>query len=323
MPSHQYVRLNPPFLASGTGKAPPPPPRQRSKARETAQPYGVIPPRGHDRLTPWQRATRHDAVAALARKRQLAIESRSLRAPDESRRGLAALLMSANRTDEASHAMREALGGSGMFGSARGRTHTAGFAIERRLVVPNNAALRKWVREWYAGEFHWPYHIEDWDTHRITNMSKLFQNLRHFNEDISGWDTSQVTNMRLMFFDASIFNEDINTKQVVLDSGRTYTAWDTSKVTNMSEMFRLARNFNKDISQWDTSQVTNMSGMFRTARRFNEDINTKQVVLDNGRTYIAWDTSKVLYMHEMFLGARKFNRDISGWDTSNVIDVYE
>jgi surface protein len=224
-------------------------------------------------------------VAALARKRQLAIESRSLRAPDESRRGLAALLMSANRTDEASHAMREALGGSGMFGSARGRTHTAGFAIERRLVVPNNAALRKWVREWYAGEFHWPYHIEDWDTHRITNMSKLFQNLRHFNEDISGWDTSQVT--------------------------------------DMSRMFEDAQAFNKDISQWDTSQVTNMRLMFFDASIFNEDINTKQVVLDNGRTYTAWDTSKVLYMHEMFLGARKFNRDISGWDTSNVIDVYE
>ena len=37
--------------------------------------------------------------------------------------------------------------------------------------------------------------IESWDTSRITNMGKLFEQKDYFNDDISKWNTSGVTNM--------------------------------------------------------------------------------------------------------------------------------
>jgi surface protein len=38
-------------------------------------------------------------------------------------------------------------------------------------------------------------HISLWDTHRVTDMSRLFYNQQLFNDDISGWDVSKVTNL--------------------------------------------------------------------------------------------------------------------------------
>ena len=62
-------------------------------------------------------------------------------------------------------------------------------------------------------------------------------------------DTSAVTDMSYMFAQAEHFNQDIGD-------------WDTSKVTNMSNMLREAYKFNQNIREWDTTDVTNYTDMF-------------------------------------------------------------
>jgi surface protein len=52
----------------------------------------------------------------------------------------------------------------------------------------------------------------------------MFENAQSFNQDLSNWNTSKVTNMSRMFDGAQSFNQDISN-------------WNTSKVTNMSRMF--------------------------------------------------------------------------------------
>jgi surface protein len=41
--------------------------------------------------------------------------------------------------------------------------------------------------------------INNWDVSDITDMSRMFYDIRDFNEDISNWDVSNVTNMDNMF----------------------------------------------------------------------------------------------------------------------------
>ena len=41
--------------------------------------------------------------------------------------------------------------------------------------------------------------IEDWNTSKITDMSKLFEYKYNFNKDISKWNVQNATNMRYMF----------------------------------------------------------------------------------------------------------------------------
>ena len=41
--------------------------------------------------------------------------------------------------------------------------------------------------------------IGGWDVSRVTDMSKLFEDKRSFNEDISRWNVSEVTNMSLVW----------------------------------------------------------------------------------------------------------------------------
>jgi surface protein len=145
--------------------------------------------------------------------------------------------------------------------------------------------------------------IYDWDTSKITNMNSLFYKKSSFNDNISMWNTSNVTTMYCMFSGATLFNQHLNT------NGQS---WDTSNVTDMQYMFSDTLNFNGNISNWNTHEVINMAGMFKNAIKFNQPINT------NG---FHWNTSNARYMNEMFYNAIMFTGEISGWDTSNVIDM--
>lgn len=84
--------------------------------------------------------------------------------------------------------------------------------------------------------------IEDWDVSNVTNMTRLFWNFKHFNDDLSRWDVSHVTTMSEMFEEASSFNQSLD-------------AWDVSSVTTMSSMFDGAFAFNQPLQSWNVSRV--------------------------------------------------------------------
>ena len=80
----------------------------------------------------------------------------------------------------------------------------------------------EWIKEYDGGVKN---HGEPntWDVTLVTDMSKLFINMKTFNAPIDQWNTSQVTDMCSMFDGASSFNQPIT--------------MDTSKVTIMDSMF--------------------------------------------------------------------------------------
>ena len=69
------------------------------------------------------------------------------------------------------------------------------------------------------------YDLNFIDTSKITDMSWLFENVKH-NFDISSWDVSNVTNMTGMFYCCYDFNCDLSN-------------WDVSNVTDMGYAFIL------------------------------------------------------------------------------------
>ena len=128
--------------------------------------------------------------------------------------------------------------------------------------------------------------ISSWDTSKVKDMSRMFQNAKYFNEDISSWDVSKVKDMSSMFRSAIYFNQDIS-------------SWDTSNVKNMSEMFIFATRFNQDISSWNVSKVKDMNYMFYEAFDFNQDISS-------------WNVSDKTNTKKMF-----FNKNISEYKPIN------
>ena len=102
-----------------------------------------------------------------------------------------------------------------------------GEELERQGPALTNKTLRKWVARWCGGDREGLPHISTWNTSRVSDMSKLFENQRVFNDDIGTWDTSGVTSMEWMFMGASSFNQPIGN-------------WRVDKVTNMSSMFHLS-----------------------------------------------------------------------------------
>ena len=84
-------------------------------------------------------------------------------------------------------------------------------------------AVNKWCEDPVEATVEYG-HISKWNTTMVTNMNKLFEYKRDFNDDISKWDVSSVTNMSFMFFESS-FDEDIS-------------GWNVSSVTDMHSMFQ-------------------------------------------------------------------------------------
>ena len=109
-------------------------------------------------------------------------------------------------------------------------------------------------------------YLGDIDTSLITDMSCLFANdigAKYPNrKDFSGiskWDVSNVENMSSMFENCPHFNEDIS-------------SWDTSSVRDMSRMFVRAKSFNQPLNSWDVSSVENMMDMFIDCASFNQPL---------------------------------------------------
>ena len=90
------------------------------------------------------------------------------------------------------------------------------------------------------------------NTSGVTDMSRMFNGAKSFNQPIGKWDTSSVTDMSFMFQKAVSFNQPIGNQ-------------DTSKVIDMSWMFCLAKKFNQPIGNWDISNVEDKQGMFKRA----------------------------------------------------------
>ena len=102
----------------------------------------------------------------------------------------------------------------------------------------------------------WKADLNDIDTSKITDMSRLFAmssiecptpRLHIFVGDISGWDVSNVENMEAMFF-YSKFDNDISD-------------WDVRNVKNMTDMFWNSA-FEGDIENWEVDPKCDMTDMF-------------------------------------------------------------
>ena len=102
-------------------------------------------------------------------------------------------------------------------------------------------------------------HISRWGTGGVTDLSRLFDGARAFNEDIGAWDTSGVISMEYMFRGALAFNQDIGD-------------WAVHSITSMRSMFNDALSFDQDLGGWRVDKVTNMYRMFDDASSFEQDL---------------------------------------------------
>ena len=96
------------------------------------------------------------------------------------------------------------------------------------------------------------YDLNCIDTSKITDMSWLFENVKH-NFDISSWDVSNIKSMRSMFHWCK-----------ELKSVGDISEWNVSNVTKMMSMFYKCEELKSvvDISGWDVSNVRNHDIMF-------------------------------------------------------------
>ena len=122
--------------------------------------------------------------------------------------------------------------------------------------------------------------------------------------DLTNFDTTGVTNMENMF--RSCF---------ALTSVGDLSGWDMSSVTNMKKMFSGCNNLTGigDLSGWDVSNVTDMTSLFyECAALTDEDLSGVS----------EWDVGNVKIMNGTFRSLSITELDLSGWNVSNVEDMY-
>eukprot|EP01042_Synura_sphagnicola_P007679 gene7679-biopygen8047 len=195
--------------------------------------------------------------------------------------------------------------------------------IEDFLGAMDNDSIRTAVKLWIANRnaaIARYGHISLWDTHRVTDMSRLFYGQQSFNDDISGWDVTKVTTLSHTFYDARAFNQAIGTWNTsnVTDMNSLFEFavifnqpledWDVSSVTSMARTFCVGYAFNQPVSKWNVSSVTNMNFMFAIAVAFNQPLND-------------WDVSRVGTTGCMFGGATVFNQPLDQWDLASATDI--
>ena len=167
------------------------------------------------------------------------------------------------------------------------------------------------TKQEFTDPFYTPFYgqIEIWDTQLVTDMSNAFNGKGTVNYDISRWNTSKVINMEKMFENAFIFNQSIDTNTVKSHPNPVitlpYIAWDVSGVQNMEGMFNNAYAFNQPLNNWNVGNVTKMSNMFNNAFAFNQPLNN-------------WNVGNVTNMNSMFSSAVAFNQPLNNWNVGNV-----
>ena len=155
-------------------------------------------------------------------------------------------------------------------------------------IVLNNSNIREYARLYMTNKEVLPKNLQvinDWDVTQVTDMERLFEDFKNFNEPLN-WVVSQVTNMSRMFYGCENFNQPLK--------------WDVSQVTDMSYMFSGCKNFNQPLP-WTVSQVTHMSFMFYGCENFNQPLN--------------WTVDQVTHMNGLFYGCGKpfqLVQDMSG-----------
>ena len=137
------------------------------------------------------------------------------------------------------------------------------------------------------------------DTSKITDMSRLFSEIRDSgydinNMEISLWDVSNVENFGTMFFNCKNFNCDISD-------------WNVSNMKRSSNMFYGCTNFNCDLSNWNVSNLQVADHMFLDCENLNCDLSN-------------WDTKNLRRADQMFQGCKNMTCDLSKW---NVTGLYK
>jgi len=117
-------------------------------------------------------------------------------------------------------------------------------------------------------------------------------------------DLSGVSSLRGMFAFTDLSTADLS-------------GWDVSTVTNFFAMFSGVASFDGDLSDWVFSadpyteaNGLNFNGMFNLASSFT------------GTGLDTWDVSNADSLATMFADATSFDADLSGWDISNVKDMF-
>lgn len=130
--------------------------------------------------------------------------------------------------------------------------------------------------------------LNDIDTSKITNMSKLISDIdREFNGDISEWNVSNVKTTDRMFLGCKKFKGDLS-------------KWNTESLQIADYMFFECEKFNSDISKWNVKVLYSANYMFYNCGSFNQNLND-------------WDVNTLICMDSMFSDCVSFNQPLDKW----------